>query len=153
MLTIEKPVWWEKIILTSPEPPFLLLGQEEDKNRLCTLAGSFVHEWLDAKGLHVQWQIQGGSSPPPLILRPKWGPKYFKKVFGDQPPSPYLRVWMTGPPALSEGLDPLLHVFPRAAPRFLLNATSNFNHFFVVVSEGKFKYFGLSNYSSWEVVS
>ena len=36
--------------------------------------------------------------PAPLIFRPKWGPKDLKKIFGDRPPPPYLRVWLTGPP-------------------------------------------------------
>ena len=46
-----------------------------------------------------------GDPPPPLIFRPNWDPKGRKKTFL-RPASltPYLRVWMTGPP-LSEGLD------------------------------------------------
>ena len=44
----------------------------------------------------------------PLIFRPNWGPKGRKKVFETAPPT-YLRVWMTPPPPLSDGLDlPLL---------------------------------------------
>ena len=47
-----------------------------------------------------------GACPPPLILRPNWGPKGRNIFFGDCPP--YLRVWMTTTPPLppsSEGLD------------------------------------------------
>ena len=45
----------------------------------------------------------GGTGPPCFYtkLRPK-GPK---KFFGDPPP-PYFRVGVTGPPTLSQGLDP-----------------------------------------------
>ena len=50
--------------------------------------------------------FQGGRLP--LIFRPKWGPKGRKKVFLRPPPTPYLRVWMTGAPPLSDGLDPPL---------------------------------------------
>ena len=59
----------------------------------------------------MRWRIQGRgpAPPPPLIFRPKWGPKGPKKIFGRRP-LPYLRVWMTPPPPnpLSEGLDPPL---------------------------------------------
>ena len=50
-----------------------------------------------------QWHIQGrgrGACPPPLIFRPKWGPKGQKHLFATSPSPPhpsYLRVWMTGP--------------------------------------------------------
>ena len=47
----------------------------------------------------VQWRIQGrgpGARPPPLIFRPKWGPKG-QKTFFWRPPL-YLRVWMTTHP-------------------------------------------------------
>ena len=47
--------------------------------------------------------------PAPLIVRPKWGLKGRKNSFL-RPVSPYLRVWMTAPAPLSEGLDPpLIH--------------------------------------------
>ena len=55
---------------------------------------------------------QGEPPPPPPpcphIFRPKWGPKGPKYFFWDRAPPPYLRVWMTAPPPLSEGLDPAL---------------------------------------------
>ena len=42
--------------------------------------------------LPSQWRAQGGA---PIIFRLSW-----KKIFGDRPSPPYLRVWMTGPPPL-----------------------------------------------------
>ena len=51
---------------------------------------------------------QGEPPPCPHIFRPKWGPKGPKYFFWDRAPPPYLRVWMTAPPPLSEGLDPAL---------------------------------------------
>ena len=52
---------------------------------------------------------RGGAwgAQPPLIFRPKWGPKGRKKFFLRPGSPPYLRVWMTAP-ALSEDLDPPL---------------------------------------------
>ena len=114
MLTLDKPVWWEKIILTSPEVQaaatsktwfsrsllFSFSVKKKTKTGSVHRAGSFVHEWLDAKGLHVQWDCRTvvdpgeGSSPPPLILRPNWGLKCWKKFF-----------WRPPPPPLSQGLD------------------------------------------------
>ena len=44
---------------------------------------------------------------PPLIFRPNWGPKGRKNIFS-RPGPRYIRVWMTGPLPLSEGLDPPL---------------------------------------------
>ena len=57
-----------------------------------------------------QWRIQGrgrGFGLLPLNFRPNWGPKGQKKNFGDCFP-PYLRVWMTALPLLSQGLDSVL---------------------------------------------
>ena len=54
----------------------------------------------------------GPGGRPPLIIRLNWGPKGRKNLFvntGPPPrPPPYLRVWMTGPHPLCEGLDPPL---------------------------------------------
>ena len=63
--------------------------------------------------ISLQWQILGWApgGRPPLIIRLNWGPKGRKNLFvntGPPPPQPYLRVWMTGPHPLSEGLDPPL---------------------------------------------
>ena len=57
-----------------------------------------------------QWRIQGrgrGFGLLPLNFRPNWGPKGQKKNFGECF-SPYLRVWMTALPLLSQGLDSVL---------------------------------------------
>ena len=65
----------------------------------------FLPGWFYLK---TQWWILGkgpGGPPPPLIFRPNWRPKGWKKVFETAPP-PYLRVWMTRPPPLSEGQGP-----------------------------------------------
>ena len=51
----------------------------------------------------------GARGPgPPLFLDPTEARRTEKKNFGDRPPPPYLRVWMTEPPPLSQGLDPAL---------------------------------------------
>ena len=58
-----------------------------------------------------QWWIQGkGLAGPTLIFRTNWGPKDWQKFFLRLGPPPYLRVWMTVPPPLSEGLDLPLQV-------------------------------------------
>ena len=49
-----------------------------------------------------------GEGAPPFIFRPNWGPKDRKNIFL-RPGPPYIRVWMTGPIPLSEGLDPPLN--------------------------------------------
>ena len=58
-----------------------------------------------------QWGIQGrgpgGPLPPPVILRPEVPKKALLE--SARPPSPsYLRVWITGPHPLSQGLDSAL---------------------------------------------
>ena len=58
---------------------------------------------------NFQWPLQGRACPH-LIFRPNWGPKGQKTFFWDCPP-PQLRVWMTRPSSLSEGLDPPLVVW------------------------------------------
>ena len=58
-----------------------------------------------------QWWIQGRGTGDPrahLILRSAEARRAEKSFYGDLPPSPYLRVWMT-PPPLSQGLDTVLH--------------------------------------------
>ena len=68
------------------------LFQAIRKNRLRTRCNSYVN-------------CSGGSREgvrAPLIFRPNWN------LFGDRPPRPYLRFWMTGP-HLSHGLDPALN--------------------------------------------
>ena len=62
-----------------------------------------------------QWRIQGrgpgvgrGGGGRPLYFWIKMSPKGPKTYFGDRPPPPYLRIWMTAP-SLSPGLDPALY--------------------------------------------
>ena len=60
---------------------------------------------------HAQWRIQGrgpGGPGLPLFLDQTETRRAEKKFFSRPPPSPYLRVWMTGLPPLSKGLDPPL---------------------------------------------
>ena len=68
----------------------------------------FVEQHYRKKRVNI-CESRGGTRgspypPPPLIFRPKWGPKGRKKKFETVPPSPppYLRVWMTNhhPPHL-----------------------------------------------------
>ena len=76
-------------------------GMTEDPKRvLCCLWASIQSTYELVK---IQWRIQGRhpwAPLPPLIFRPKWGPKCRKKVFGDRALPPYLRVWMAPPPYL-----------------------------------------------------
>ena len=51
---------------------------------------------------------RGGGDSPPLLLDQTEAQRAEKNLFGDPLP-PYLRVWMIGPPPLSEGLDPPLY--------------------------------------------
>ena len=46
------------------------------------------------------WQLQRSLPVPPLIYRPRWGPKGRKKIFFEAATPAYLRVWMTPPPPL-----------------------------------------------------
>ena len=49
-----------------------------------------------------------GPGGRPLYFWIKMSPKGPKTYFGDRPPPPYLRIWMTAP-SLSPGLDPALY--------------------------------------------
>ena len=63
-----------------------------------------------------QWRIQrrgpGNLPPLPLFLNQTEARRAEKQIFGDRPPPPYLRVWITAPHPplirLSQGLDPAL---------------------------------------------
>ena len=85
-------------LILRAELPNLLSDAKWSSERMNTSAAERVH------GLSlsfIQWRIQGrspGDLTPPLIFRPKWGPKGRKNFLGDRPPPPYLRVWMTAPP-------------------------------------------------------
>ena len=53
----------------------------------------------------------GHPPPPPPYFYSKLRPEGPNEIFfGDWTPIPYLRVWMTAPPFLTEGLDLPLHV-------------------------------------------
>ena len=60
----------------------------------------------------MQQRIQRGEHPlPPLFLDQTEARRAEKKIWGTTPPPPtfpYLRVWMTAPPCLSQGLDSAL---------------------------------------------
>ena len=62
-------------------------------------------EGATSNRVSYQWRVQEGP-PPSLLFRPNWGPKV-QFFFLDRVP-PYLRVWMTARPPLTEGLDPPL---------------------------------------------
>ena len=93
---------------------------------------------------NCQWPLQGGGGGglPPVIFRPNWGPKGQKNVFLrlSPPPSPYLRVWMTRPSSLSEGLDPSLVVwvsvdkFLQKVPSFCIGEYSLLQRVFSIPS-------------------
>ena len=61
-----------------------------------------------------------GAHPPPLTFGLICGPKGREKIFFRPPHSPYLRVWMTEPPPLSEGLDPPMQVHYNVQVTFLV---------------------------------
>ena len=66
----------------------------------------FLPDWFYLK---TQWWIlgKGLGRPPPLIFRPNWRPKGWKKVFWDRPPPP-----------LSQGLDDRRpHLIWRSGPQ------------------------------------
>ena len=56
---------------------------------------------------------EGGGVRCPLSFRPKRGPKGREKFFFETGPLLYLRIWMTPPPPLFEGLDPPLVLLSR----------------------------------------
>ena len=57
---------------------------------------------------------------PPLFLD-QTRPEEPKNFFGRHPPPPYLRVWMTGPCPLSQGLDPALSLNPQRLLKWTCN--------------------------------
>ena len=97
---------------------------------------------------NCQWPLQGGGGGgggprlPPVIFRPNWGPKGPKNAFLRLPPPspPYLRVWMTRPSSLSEGLDPSLVVwvsvdkFLQKVPSFCIGEYSLLQRVFSIPS-------------------
>ena len=102
--------WWYRIW----KPPFLSVHtiSRHFKN---LLPGECF--WKHALSLTVftgyVWTVavadrgEGPRGPgPPLIYRPNWGPKGWKKIGGPSPPIISGSGWL--PPYLSDGLDPPL---------------------------------------------
>ena len=89
---------------------------------------------------NCQWPLQGGACPP-LFLDQTEAQRAKKTFFRDcPPPSPYLRVWMTRPSSLSEGLDPSLVVwvsvdkFLQKVPSFCIGEYSLLQRVFSIPS-------------------
>ena len=70
----------------------------------------------------------GLGGHPPLIFRLNWGPKGWKIFWGRPgPPSPYLRVGMTPPSTLSQGLDlVLISKYVKTLPYVSIDFLPNF---------------------------
>ena len=64
-----------------------------------------------------------GGPGPPLFLDQNEGRRAEKNSFGGRA-HPYLWVWMTAPPPLSEGLDPPLGLF---VEHYLLKLLRNYS--------------------------
>ena len=89
---------------------------------------------------NCQWPLQGRACPP-LFLDQTEAQRAKKTFFWDcPPPSPYLRVWMTRPSSLSEGLDPSLVVwvsvdkFLQKVPSFCIGEYSLLQRVFSIPS-------------------
>ena len=91
---------------------------------------------------NCQWPVQGRACPP-LFLDQTEAQRVKKNVFlrrPPPPPSPYLRVWMTRPSSLSEGLDPSLVVwvsvdkFLQKVPSFCIGEYSLLQRVFSIPS-------------------
>ena len=84
----------------------------------------------------MQQRIQRGEHPlPPLFLDQTEARRAEKKNWGTTPPPPtlpYLTVWMTSPPRLSQGLDPALKWHSRLSEgeiaEFLTNWTEDIKY-------------------------
>ena len=102
--SIAHPLW--ACFLFSARQWHLRTRQIEDIRTLETMAGGgrvssrIVHPLLTVR-LRGQWRVQGrgpGDSPAPLFLDKTDTRRAEKNFLGDCSP-PYLRVWMTPPPA------------------------------------------------------
>ena len=88
---------------------------------------------------NCQWPLQGRACPP-LFLDQTEAQRAKKTLFWDCPPPPYLRVWMTRPSSLSEGLDPSLAVwvsvdkFLQKVPSFCIGEYSLLQRVFSIPS-------------------
>ena len=80
----------------------------------------------------MQQRIQRGERPlPPLFLDQTEARRADHSPF-DSPTFPYLRVWMTAPPCVSQGLDPALkwnsRLFEGEIAKFLTNWTEEIKY-------------------------
>ena len=88
---------------------------------------------------NCQWPLQGRAWPP-LFLDQTEALRAKKTFFWDCPPLPYLRVWMTRPSPLSEGLDPPIVVwvsvdkFLQKVPSFCIGEYSLLQRVFSIPS-------------------
>ena len=95
----------------------------------------------------MQQRIQRGERPhPPLFLDQTEARRAEKKIWGTTPPPPtfpYLRVWMTSPPCLSQGLDPALkwhsRLFEGEIGKFLTKWTEEIRKNVRSVCKGKLR--------------
>ena len=87
--------------------------KKKTSNFLIISAGRWAIAIPCKQSLHSSAGFRGGARgtrAPILFLDQTEAQRAEKSFFGDLPPSPYLRVWMTPPPPpLSQGLDTVLH--------------------------------------------
>ena len=76
-----------------------------------------------------------GGPGRPLFFDQNEARRAEKNFLGDCPP-PYLRVWMTAPPALSEGLDPPLIFHNKVF--LLVNFRDVANAFYLKIDESSY---------------
>ena len=77
--------------------------------------------------------VRGTRPLPPYFLEQAEAQRTEKVLFGDPPPPPYLRVWMTAP-SLSQGLDPALWKIVHIYIYNFVRASRFFVHFFAVTA-------------------
>ena len=78
---------------------------------------------------------KGPGGPTPLTFGPICGPKGREKNFFRPPHPPYLRVWMTSPPPLSEDLDPPMQVHYNDQVTFLVVSRQSWHYTLVINSQ------------------
>ena len=80
---------------------------------LCLSGFELCSRWVPLKCNNGLTQTSGGSrggargAAPPLFSD-QTEARRTQKIFVGDPPPPYLRVWRTAPPSLSQLLDPAL---------------------------------------------
>ena len=102
--------WWTSIFWESKKLPVFLRSRPMDL--FCPDTVNNFYYWKQDK---ISGRSRVGGCPPPLIFRPNWG---LKKILCETTP-PYVRVLMTRPPPLSEGLDPPLRIQATTLDRLL----------------------------------